>query len=41
VAESAPRDDVRSTAEYRGFVLSRLLERLLRDLAQPDASTRS
>ena len=36
--ECAPRDDVRSTAEYRRFVLGRLLERLLRDVA---ASQRS
>src|SRR5262249_31780390 len=34
-AECAPRDDVRSTAEYRRFVLARLLARLL---AQPHAA---
>jgi CO/xanthine dehydrogenase FAD-binding subunit len=32
--DAKPRDDVRSTAEYRNFVLARLLRRLLGGLAQ-------
>jgi CO/xanthine dehydrogenase FAD-binding subunit len=33
----SPRDDVRSTAEYRRFALVRLLERILDELARPAA----
>jgi CO/xanthine dehydrogenase FAD-binding subunit len=32
---AAPRDDVRSTARYRRFVLVRILDELLRDAARP------
>ena len=39
--DTSPRDDVRSTAEYRRFVLARLLERMLRDLAPAGAATES
>jgi CO/xanthine dehydrogenase FAD-binding subunit len=37
-ADTSPRDDVRSTAEYRRFALARLLERMLRDLASTDTA---
>ncbi len=39
--DTSPRDDVRSTAEYRRFVLARLLERMLRDLAPTETASMS
>jgi CO/xanthine dehydrogenase FAD-binding subunit len=39
--DTSPRDDVRSTAEYRRLVLARLLERMLRDLAPTETAAKS